>query len=126
MAAGKVEIGAFRTYPKDYKPPDQGPSEYQSIPLEKIEDFGVHCKQYYQLEISFFKSHRDTHLLEKIWSKYWMNTLAASPLITVSFWANPRIAPIIPLRLVIWQIRLNKQNRWVDPRFQSRRARIQL
>lgn len=29
-----------------YKPPDEGPSEYQSIPLNKIEDFGVHCKQW--------------------------------------------------------------------------------
>lgn len=28
-----------------YKPPDEGPSEYQTIPLDKIEDFGVHCKQ---------------------------------------------------------------------------------
>ena len=28
-----------------YRPPDEGPSEYQSIPLNKIEDFGVHCKQ---------------------------------------------------------------------------------
>ncbi|CAI7792668.1 unnamed protein product, partial [Closterium sp. NIES-54] len=40
-----VEIGAFRTYPKGYKPPDEPPSEYQTIPLNKIEDFGVHCKQ---------------------------------------------------------------------------------
>lgn len=45
MSAGKVELGAFRTYPKGYKPPDEVPSEYQSIPLNKIEDFGVHCKQ---------------------------------------------------------------------------------
>lgn len=29
-----------------YKPPDEGPSEYQTIPLNKIEDFGVHCKQW--------------------------------------------------------------------------------
>lgn len=41
----QVEIGAFRTYPEGYKPPDELPSEYQSIPLNKIEDFGVHCKQ---------------------------------------------------------------------------------
>ena len=27
-----------------YKPADEAPSEYQSIPLNKIEDFGVHCK----------------------------------------------------------------------------------
>jgi hypothetical protein len=45
MASGKVEIGAFRTYPEGYKPPDEGPSEYQTIPLSKIEDFGVHAKQ---------------------------------------------------------------------------------
>jgi hypothetical protein len=30
---------------KNYKPAEEGPSEYQSIPLNKIEDFGVHCKQ---------------------------------------------------------------------------------
>lgn len=41
----QVEVGAFRTYPEGYKPPDELPSEYQSIPLNKIEDFGVHCKQ---------------------------------------------------------------------------------
>ena len=45
MAAGKVEIGAFRTYPPNYKPPDTGAAEYQSIPLDKIEDFGVHANQ---------------------------------------------------------------------------------
>jgi COP9 signalosome complex subunit 5 len=45
VSASKVEIGAFRTYPKDYKPPDEPVSEYQTIPLNKIEDFGVHCKQ---------------------------------------------------------------------------------
>ena len=45
VSAGKVEIGAFRTYPQGYKPPDEPPSEYQTIPLNKIEDFGVHCKQ---------------------------------------------------------------------------------
>ncbi|KAJ3093217.1 COP9 signalosome complex subunit 5 [Quaeritorhiza haematococci] len=82
ISAGKVEIGAFRTYPAGYKPPDEGPSEYQTIPLSKIEDFGVHCKQYYQLEISYFKSSLDTQLLELLWNKYWVNTLSSSPLIT--------------------------------------------
>lgn len=46
VSAGKVNLGAFRTYPKGYKPSSQGPSEYQTIPLEKIEDFGIHCKQW--------------------------------------------------------------------------------
>jgi len=81
-AAGKVEIGAFRTYPKDHKPLDEGPSEYQSIPLEKIEDFGVHCKRYYSLEISYFKSSLDNHLLNLLWNKYWISTLSSSPLVS--------------------------------------------
>ena len=48
-----------RTYPKGYKPPDEEPSEYQTIPLNKIEDFGVHCKQYYSLDVQYFKSDMD-------------------------------------------------------------------
>jgi COP9 signalosome complex subunit 5 len=83
ISSGKVEIGAFRTYPKGYKPPDEGPSEYQTIPLEKIEDFGVHCKSYYQLEVSVFKSSLDSKMLDLLWNKYWVSTLASSPTLTV-------------------------------------------
>ena len=53
ISAGKVNLGAFRTYPKGYKPPDEGPGEYQTIPLNKIEDFGVHCKSYYRLVANY-------------------------------------------------------------------------
>ncbi|KAK9819739.1 hypothetical protein WJX72_001788 [[Myrmecia] bisecta] len=81
IAAGKVEIGAFRTYPEGYKPPDEGPSEYQTIPMNKIEDFGVHCKQYYSLDITYFKSAVDSHMLDLLWNKYWVNTLSSSPLL---------------------------------------------
>ncbi|KAL1915624.1 uncharacterized protein VTP21DRAFT_6383 [Calcarisporiella thermophila] len=82
ISAGKVELGAFRTYPQGYKPPDEEASEYQTIPLDKIEDFGVHCKQYYQLEVTYFKSKLDTQLLSLLWNKYWVHTLSQSPLLT--------------------------------------------
>ncbi|XP_078439418.1 COP9 signalosome complex subunit 5-like [Wolffia australiana] len=81
VSAGKVDIGAFRTYPQGYKPPDEPVSEYQTIPLNKIEDFGVHCKQYYSLDITYFKSSLDCHLLDLLWNKYWVNTLSSSPLL---------------------------------------------
>ncbi|KAG7589744.1 JAB1/MPN/MOV34 metalloenzyme domain [Arabidopsis suecica] len=81
VSAGKVEIGAFRTYSEGYKPPDEPVSEYQTIPLNKIEDFGVHCKQYYSLDITYFKSSLDSHLLDLLWNKYWVNTLSSSPLL---------------------------------------------
>jgi len=82
ISAGKVNLGAFRTYPKGYKPPDDGPSEYQTIPLNKIEDFGVHCKQYYSLDVSYFKSAMDKTLLDSLWNHYWVNTLSSSSLLT--------------------------------------------
>jgi COP9 signalosome complex subunit 5 len=83
ISAGKVEIGAFRTYPKDYKPAGgQADDGYQTIPLAKIEDFGAHASQYYSLEITHYKSTLDTHLLELLWNKYWVSTLSQSPLFT--------------------------------------------
>jgi COP9 signalosome complex subunit 5 len=80
-ASGKVDIGAFRTYPSGYTPPDESPSEYQSIPLDKIEDFGVHAKQYYQIPIEIFKNSLDNTLLELLWNKYWIDTISSSPLL---------------------------------------------
>ncbi|KAH9363363.1 hypothetical protein HPB48_006469 [Haemaphysalis longicornis] len=73
-----------RCMSQGYKPPDEGPAEYQTIPLNKIEDFGVHCKQYYSLEVSYFKSSLDRRLLDSLWNKYWVNTLSSSSLLTAS------------------------------------------
>ncbi|KAL7746287.1 hypothetical protein RI367_008358 [Sorochytrium milnesiophthora] len=81
ISSGKVEIGAFRTYPAGYVPPHVAPSEYQSIPLSKIEDFGVHANQYYQLDVSIFKSLLDKQLLELLWNRYWVNTLSTSSIL---------------------------------------------
>ncbi|XP_053210262.1 COP9 signalosome complex subunit 5-like [Panonychus citri] len=94
ISAGKVNLGAFRTYPKGYKPPDEGPSEYQSIPLNKIEDFGVHCKQYYSLEVSYFKSSLDCKLLDSLWNNYWVHTLSSSSLLTNSDYTTGQISDL--------------------------------
>ncbi|KAI8985857.1 JAB1/Mov34/MPN/PAD-1 ubiquitin protease-domain-containing protein [Pilobolus umbonatus] len=94
MSAGKVEIGAFRTYPANYKPVNEGPSEYQTIPLNKIEDFGVHAKSYYSLEVSHFKSSLDSQLLEVLWNKYWVNTLSQSPLLINREYATRQMADL--------------------------------
>lgn len=83
ISAGKVDIGAFRTFPADYKPPFGGiDDEYQTIPLAKMEDFGAHASRYYSLEVTSYKSTLDTHLLELLWNKYWVSTLSQSPLFT--------------------------------------------
>ncbi|KAH8672505.1 JAB1/Mov34/MPN/PAD-1 ubiquitin protease-domain-containing protein [Tricladium varicosporioides] len=92
ISAGKVEIGAFRTYPEDYKPADSGAGDgYQTIPLAKIEDFGAHSSRYYSLEVSHYKSSLDTHLLELLWNKYWVQTLSQSPLFTNREYSSKQI-----------------------------------
>ena len=35
--------------------------------------------QYYSLDITYFKSSLDSHLLDLLWNKYWVNTLSSSP-----------------------------------------------
>jgi COP9 signalosome complex subunit 5 len=68
-----------------YKAANDEPSEYQTIPLNKIEDFGVHCKHYYSLDVTYFKSNLDRRLLDSLWNRYWVNTLGSSSLQTVSY-----------------------------------------
>lgn len=94
ISSGKVEIGCFRTYPEGYSPPEAEPSEYQHIPLNKIEDFGVHYKSYYTLEHSFFKSSVDSVILDLLWNKYWTQTLSSSPLLKNKDYSNSAIADL--------------------------------
>jgi len=81
ISAGRVEIGAFRTYPRNYKPSVEAGRKYQSIPRAKVEDFGTHADRYYTLDVTYFKSSLDSKLLDLLWHKYWINTLSSSPLV---------------------------------------------
>jgi len=100
VSAGKVEVGAFRTFPEGYKQTQSSSSQsvsmdgYQSIPMDKIEDFGVYHDQYYPLEIEFFKSSSDTSLLNLLWNKYWINILSSSPLVRNRFYTNQQISDL--------------------------------
>ncbi|KID97652.1 COP9 signalosome complex subunit 5, partial [Metarhizium majus ARSEF 297] len=83
--AGKVDIGAFRTYPHSHRPEGTGAAVadgFQTVPLAKAAEFGAHASRYYSLEVSHFKSTLDAHLLELLWHKYWVQTLSQSPLLT--------------------------------------------
>jgi len=107
ISAGKVNIGAFRTYPKGFKPPDEGPGEYQTIPLNKIEDFGVHCKSYYSMNVSYFKSPLDKQLLDRLWNHYWVNTLSSSSLLTNAEYTTGQINDLAD-KLETWDNSLSR------------------
>ncbi|KAK3692193.1 JAB1/Mov34/MPN/PAD-1 ubiquitin protease-domain-containing protein [Podospora appendiculata] len=91
VSGNKVDIGAFRTFPENYKPAGSGSGSggggvtsdgYQTVPLNKADDFGAHASRYYALEVEHFKSTLDTKLLELLWNKYWVQTLAQNPLLS--------------------------------------------
>lgn len=88
MSAGKVDIGCFRTFPESYiaeqeKSGSSGQGNNSSVPVEKMEDFGIHAAKYYKLEHSFFKSNLDKEVLENLWNEYWIQTISSSPLLNV-------------------------------------------
>lgn len=121
ISAGRVEIGAFRTFPDGYEVPpaeaaaaaaaksssaltgvsgsggagtgdaEASSAATTSVPLAKAEDFGAHASKYYSLEVSHFKSTLDTHLLQLLWSKYWVQTLSQSPLLTNRDFGNKQM-----------------------------------
>ena len=94
ISSGKVEIGCFRTYPADKIPMESYNSDYQHIPLNKIEDFGVHHRCYYQLEHSVFKTSMDGYILDCLWNKYWTQTLSSSPLLKNKKYSSELISDI--------------------------------
>jgi COP9 signalosome complex subunit 5 len=105
VSAGKVEIGAFRTFPAQYieekeksaasKPGGGVDSDgFQTIPLGKIEDFGAHAAHYYSLEVSHYKSSLDAKILEALWNKYWVQTLSSSPLISNRDYGTKQISDL--------------------------------
>ncbi|KAH3663924.1 hypothetical protein WICMUC_005863 [Wickerhamomyces mucosus] len=88
ISKGKVEIGAFRTYPKDYidnkssinslntnlKNDDNlNLNKNKSIPQDKIKDFGLHSSQYYSLNVEIFRSELENSVLQNLWNKFWVS-----------------------------------------------------
>ena len=78
VSSGKVDIGCFRTFPENYKGKT---SDFESVPMNKIEDFGAHADKYYKLDHSIFKSELDQNQFEYLWNHYWVQTLSNSSLL---------------------------------------------
>jgi COP9 signalosome complex subunit 5 len=97
ISAGKVEIGAFRTYPDGYKPEDSGSADQgmAAVPEAKAADFGAHANRYYSLEVSHYKSTLDSKILAALWNKYWVQTLSSSPLFTNRDYVTKQVQDVV-------------------------------
>jgi COP9 signalosome complex subunit 5 len=89
---GQVAIGSFRAYPDSYK--EGKATEVENIPLAKIEEFGLHANKYYKLDTVFFKSKTDQDLLDRLWTRYWTQTIASQSLVKNREFMTGRICDI--------------------------------
>ena len=65
----------------------------QTIPLNK--DFGVHCKSYYSLDVTYFKVAMDKSLPGSLLNHYWVNTLSSSTLLTNAEYTTGQVSSIV-------------------------------
>ncbi|KAL6451819.1 JAB1 COP9 signalosome complex subunit 5 [Candida maltosa Xu316] len=87
LKSGKVDIGAFRTYPAGYNSTSGniggGGKKVGNLPKSKVKDFGSHSDKYYSLDIEIYASKFDEKvisLLKEEDSLSWMkNLLSNSP-----------------------------------------------
>ena len=75
---GRVEIGAFRTFPEGFTPSSSSAQASSSVPSDKIQDFGIHCDRYYPLEVEFHQSKTDELVLDMINDNNWAQVLGSS------------------------------------------------
>lgn len=97
ISTGKVEIGAFRTYPEDYiarKPKGEVDDNSHGIPMDKVGDFGAYSSRYYALDVQNYKSTLDTEILSSLWNRYWAATLSQNPLVASRDFMTDQIAEL--------------------------------
>lgn len=94
ISTGKVAVKAFRTFPENYEGGDAD-FDRDQLPPEKIEEFGVHMKRYYEVPITVYRSTADAEQLNRLWNRYWQQTLATSPLLTNRFYTTTLINQVV-------------------------------
>lgn len=72
-----------------HRPTRLPPARYCPPPLPRCAS--LLARSYYQLDISFFKSSTDSHLLALLWNKYWISTLSSSTLVTNSHYLASQV-----------------------------------
>jgi len=96
ISAGKVEVGCFRTYPKDYKSDAKTSNRgLEMIDEDKAKDFGVYADRYYKIPCEIFKSRVDDMVLERLWNEYWVQSLASSPLLKNADLMNKSVINVV-------------------------------
>ena len=55
--------------------------EFDSIPLNRAEEFGVHQNKYYRMPHYFFQSQFENNIVKLIYKNYWVDSLCSNALL---------------------------------------------
>ena len=75
----KIDFGCFRMYSNEKTA--RQIQQFESIPLNKAEEFGVHQSRYYRMPHYFFQSKFESNIVKLIYKNYWVDSLCANALL---------------------------------------------
>ena len=65
----KLDVGAFRVYPKEYR--ELGCPSKKDVPRRKALDFGYHYQRYYQLPVELYHDETSKKMVKNIEKFQW-------------------------------------------------------
>ena len=75
----KIDFGCFRMYTNEKSA--RKIQEFDSIPLNRAEEFGVHQRKYYRMPHYFFQSKFENNIVKLIYKNYWVDSLCSNALL---------------------------------------------
>ena len=75
----KIDFGCFRLYNNEKTA--RQIQEFDSIPLNRAEEFGVHQSKYYRIPHYFFQSKFESNIVKLIYKNYWVDSLCSNALL---------------------------------------------
>ena len=75
----KIDLGCYMLYPEDGKTRSKT-QEFDSIPLNRADEFGIHQSRYYRMQHNYFQSKYESKIVKLIYKNYWVDTLSSNAL----------------------------------------------
>ena len=75
----KIEFGCFRMYSNEKTA--RLNQAFDSIPLNRANEFGVHQNKYYRIPHYYFQSKFESNIVKLIYKNYWVDSLCANALL---------------------------------------------
>ena len=98
----KIDFGCFRLYNNEKSA--RKIQEFDSIPLNRAEEFGVHQRKYYRMPHYFFQSKFENNIVKLIYKNYWVDSLFSNALLVNEDYYQEKVEDV-SAKLSIYDVR---------------------